>query len=87
MIYYSVACSEAEVPTELLTVAATEAIVPHAVVPVGRFVPVQVKGIDTSNWPPNACDAVLSNQAAELDVRSIETCALVPKLKPVAAVN
>ena len=81
------ACSELEVPTELLTVADTEAIVEHAVVPVGRPVAVQVKGIDTSNWPPNACDAVVWNQAAELDVRSIETCELVPKLKPAAAVN
>ena len=52
-----------EVPTELLRVADTEAMLPVRVWPVPT-VPLRVKGTVTVNWPPKASDAVLANHAA-----------------------
>jgi hypothetical protein len=56
---YRLAWIEVEVPTSLVTVTETEAIDWIGAVPVGRPVPVRVKGIEIWNCPPNASDAVL----------------------------
>jgi len=57
--YCRLAWSGVDVPTSLVTVTATEAIDWSGLVPAGRPVPVRVKGIEISNCPPNASDAVL----------------------------
>lgn len=56
---------EFEVPIPFATVTATEAILLRTVWPVGT-VPWNVNGMLKVNCPPNAREAVLSNQTVEI---------------------
>ena len=84
-IYWIGEVTALEVPTSLLTVAETEAIVCTSVVPVGG-VPEKVNGTETVNWPPNPWDVLVSNHAAAAWLRFTVTCEAA-RLNPAAAVN
>ena len=83
--YCPLTVMELEVPTPLATVTATEAILLSTVCPVGN-VPAKVNGILNVNWPPNACEAVLSNHTVETGCALMLNC-VVGILKPEVVVN
>lgn len=83
--YWMVELTELEVPTELLIVAEMDEIAWDRTVPVGG-VPENVNGTVTVNSPPEAFDAVLSNQAFAASVRGTGTDD-VGSVNPDAAVN
>jgi hypothetical protein len=57
--YWTGVVTALEVPTALLIVTETDAMVCTSSVPLGG-VPEKVNGTETVNWPPKPWDAVLS---------------------------
>jgi hypothetical protein len=67
--YWTLACIEFDVPIPLLIVDETDAMACKRVWVLDTE-PVRVKLMVTSNWPPNAWEAVLENQNAPTPLRS-----------------
>src|SRR5665213_67236 len=85
LTYCTLAWSEVEVPTPLLTVAETEAMACRSVLPVDTG-PVRLKEIVTSNRPPKVCEETPSNHRAAPGPRS-EVNVVVVKWYPEAGLN